>query len=69
MSKEALIAEKFADRIATGKRRLISVPRYLLDEVGEVFVKKYDGSFTWFGLGKAICQRDQSAPLKTINKK
>ena len=56
-------AEKLADRIATGKRKFVTVDRELLFDVGTIFEKKYHGEFTWFGLGNAICMRTTSKPL------
>lgn len=59
-----IIAEKLADKIATGKRKFVTIDRELLHDVGTIFEKKYDGEFTWFGLGKAICIRTSKKPLK-----
>lgn len=59
-----MIAERLADRIATGKRKFVTVDRELLYDVGTIFEKKYEGEFTWFGLGNAICIRTNKKPLK-----
>ena len=61
--RKALI-EKLADKIATGRRKFVTVDRELLAEVGKAFTKKYKGTFTWFGLGSALCIRKSTKPLE-----
>lgn len=50
-NKDQRAIEKYADRIATGRRQRIALPRRLLQAVGERVEEKYWGTFTWFGFG------------------
>lgn len=64
MKNNKIAAEKLADKIATGRRKFVTVDRELLLDVGKIFKKKYEGEFSWFGLGNAICIRTSKGALK-----
>lgn len=57
-------AEKLADKIAIGKRKIIYVQKDEIEEVGKIFEKKYKGTFTYLCFEKVSCIRDKSEPLE-----
>ena len=62
--KKLTKAEKLAIKIATSKKRGISVPKEILHEIGTFIEKNYIGTVTWFAFGStAHVYRDKKQPM------